>query len=224
MFLSYVKNKKLKAMKRNFFKLLPFFLVAIIFSMASCSKDNNFFSNLFTDKTEQIPDSVKKDLLHLREEEKLARDVYLYAYDKYELLVFKNISQAEQRHMDAVLGLLKEFNLPDPASSQRGVFSDSTLQKLYYQLTAKVDSSLKDALIVGCTIEDLDIHDIQEMQKRTDNQDILKVYAQLECGSRNHMRAFYSQVIENDTTYTPQFISQEEFERIINSDHERCGG
>ncbi len=49
----------------------------------------------------------KIDLLHLREEEKLARDVYLYAFDKYGLKIFQNISSSEQRHADKILEILE---------------------------------------------------------------------------------------------------------------------
>ena len=45
-------------------------------------------------------------LKHMREEEKLARDVYKHFYLKYELPIFDNISNAEQRHMDCILKIL----------------------------------------------------------------------------------------------------------------------
>jgi len=159
----------------------------------------------------------------LREEEKLARDVYLYAYDKYGLNIFTNIAQSEQRHMDRVLTILTTYNIDDPASTERGVFNNSTLQNLYNILTAKVDSSMLDALIVGATIEDLDIKDIEEFKTRTTKNDILDMYDNLTCGSRNHLRSYYSQILANGGTYTPQYISQDEFEAIINSSKEQCG-
>jgi hypothetical protein len=57
----------------------------------------------------------EESLLFMREEEKLARDVYLYLYDIWEDQIFLNISNSEQQHTDAVLGLIKKYNLPDPA-------------------------------------------------------------------------------------------------------------
>ena len=42
----------------------------------------------------------------MREEEKLARDVYVALGDRWGLRVFENIARAEQRHMDAVVAQL----------------------------------------------------------------------------------------------------------------------
>ncbi len=57
----------------------------------------------------------EEGLLFMREEEKLARDVYLVLFDKWGLRVFENIAESEQRHMDAVLYLLGKYGLDDPA-------------------------------------------------------------------------------------------------------------
>ena len=54
-------------------------------------------------------------LLFMREEEKLARDVYLELFDEWGLRVFENIAESEQKHMDAVLYLLGKYGLEDPA-------------------------------------------------------------------------------------------------------------
>ena len=162
-------------------------------------------------------------LLTLREEEKLARDVYLYAYDKYGQGPFGNISNSEQRHMDAILQLLNKFGLPDPASPDRGVFNNQTLQDLYNTLTAQVDLSYVDALRVGATIEDLDIKDIKEFEANTDKTNILDTFGRLKCGSRNHMRAYYSALQTEGVTYTAQYIPQAELDDIVNSPNEQCG-
>ena len=54
-------------------------------------------------------------LWFMREEEKLARDVYLVLAEKWDLGLFWNIAESEQQHMDAVLKLLKKYGLEDPA-------------------------------------------------------------------------------------------------------------
>ncbi len=166
-------------------------------------------------------------LKHMREEEKLARDVYDYLYEKYSEIpsaqVFDNISNSEQRHMDMVLVLLNRYGIDDPASPEPGVFTIPELQELYNQLTSLGDQSFLDALKVGATIEDVDIYDLKTYIAQTDKEDIRTTFSRLQCGSRNHMRAFYGQILQWGGDYTPQFISQEEFESIIHSDHERCG-
>ena len=81
-----------------------------------------------------------------------------------------------------------------------------------------------DALIVGATIEDLDIADLEKWINKTDNEDIRFVYENLMKGSRNHMRAFTNWLKMYNKSYTPKYISKEEFEQIINSDMERGMG
>lgn len=164
------------------------------------------------------------DLLHMREEEKLARDVYLTLSKIYPLPVFRNIARSEERHMEMVGLLLQKYGLADPVAEtgdRVGVFKNPKLQKLYEQLVAQGKSSLIDALKVGATIEDLDIKDLEEAIARTDNQDIKTVYQNLMKGSRNHMRAFVRLLRRYGSDYTPQFISQAEFNRIVSTPHER---
>lgn len=48
----------------------------------------------------QLTNSQKYDISFMREEEKLARDVYDSLYAKWGLRPFANIRESEQRHMD----------------------------------------------------------------------------------------------------------------------------
>lgn len=160
----------------------------------------------------------------MREEEKLARDVYTFLYTKWNLQIFVNIGESEQRHMDAVLQLLTKYNLPDPVGSNNaGKFSNTRLQELYNQLTAQGSISLADALKVGATIEDLDIFDLETALTKIRNQDIRAVYENLNRGSRNHLRAFYSNLVNRGEMYVPQYISQTEFDSIVSSSKESRG-
>jgi hypothetical protein len=164
-------------------------------------------------------------LLLMREEEKLARDVYLAMADKWELRVFSNISQSEQRHMDAMLCLINKYDLDDPVGvDATGVFANTALQTLYDNLIAQGNISPKDALLVGAKIEDLDIADLMNLRNEVDNEDILAVFNELTKGSRNHMRAFVKNLVREEVTYTPEFISLDLFEDIIASSMERGGG
>jgi hypothetical protein len=164
-------------------------------------------------------------LILMREEEKLARDVYQHFYDLYSINIFRNIPESESRHMSAIKTLLDKYGIADPiVSDVRGVFTDQHLADLYAQLTAEGEKSLLDALIVGATIEDLDIKDLMELSADLDAEDVLLVYENLTKGSRNHMRAFYGQIVRNNGTYQPQFISQDLFDSIIASPRERGRG
>ena len=101
------------------------------------------------------------------------------------------------------------------------MFTDQHLADLYTQLTTAGEKSLLDAVIVGATIEDLDIKDLMELSEDVDAEDILMVYRNLTKGSRNHMRAFHAQIQRNSGSYTPQFISQDLFDSIVSSPRER---
>ncbi len=162
-------------------------------------------------------------LKHMREEEKLARDVYTKLYELYGLNVFHNISRSEQRHMDDILCLLEFYGIEDPASESQGIFENTTLQNLYDTLIIQGNISLTEALKVGATIEDVDIYDLMEFSEDTTNPAIISIFDGLTCSSRNHMRSFISQLTTNGLTYTPQFIDETLFNEIINSNKEQCG-
>ncbi len=173
---------------------------------------------------QEVDEQETTDLQWMREEEKLARDVYLTLYEKWNLRIFQNIAQSEQRHMDAVKALLEKYGIEDPVTDdQIGVFKNQDLANFYQDLIAQGQTSVEEALKVGATIEDLDLKDLEDRMARTDNEDIQHVYQALECGSRNHLRAFVGQLAGYGETYEPQFISPEEFEGIISGEMEFCG-
>lgn len=197
-------------------KKLVFIGFVSMFVLASCSKDNTIEYTLSQQE--------KSDLIFLRQEEKLAHDVYVYAYQKYSHFIFNNISNSEQTHMNNMIGLLTKYNVVDPAAGlPNGVFADSNLQALYTQFITKVDVSLIGALEVGATIEDLDISDIQRFNANTTKSDILRVFDVLTCGSRNHLRGFTGQLKPLSVTYIPQFLTVSDYQNILNGSHENCG-
>ena len=186
--------------------------------------DGNAIGDCSTLNPSATVSDAEIDLLkYMREEEKLARDVYVKMFALYDAPVFNNISKSEQTHMDRVLCLLEYYGIEDPASTESGVFTNPDLQALYDALIAQGSVSLTDAYTVGATIEDVDIYDLEEYIAQTDNPAIISVYENLTCGSRNHMRAFISQLNNLGETYTPQFIPQTEYDEIINGGHEQCG-
>jgi len=155
-------------------------------------------------------------LLYMREEEKLAHDVYMTLYEQWALRIFSNISQSEQTHTEAVKALLDRYGLDDPASSEIGIFTDPDLQALYTELIARGSQSLAEAIKVGAAIEEIDILDLQERLAQTDNADIQQVFDNLLNGSHNHLRAFVSTLkTQTGETYQPQYLSTEAYQAII---------
>jgi hypothetical protein len=131
------------------------------------------------------------DLVFMREEEKLARDVYTTMHERWGHLIFLNIAQSEETHMAALLRLLERYSIPDPVGQNSvGVFTNPQLQDLYEQLITQGNTSLEEAFRVGVLIEEKDIADNRDAIARADNRDIVRVYTNLVWGSENHLRAF----------------------------------
>ena len=139
-------------------------------------------------------DQTTELLVFLIEEEKLAHDVYTVLFEEYGSKVFGNILESEATHQDQVLGLLDQYDVEDPRSSDIGVFNDPDLQALYDQLIEKGMTSSQDAFEVGVMIEEKDIADITFQLAGASDPDVIEVLEKLRSGSENHLRAFNRQL------------------------------
>ena len=172
-----------------------------------------------------LSDQEIADLVFMREEEKLAHDVYVELYEHYdggtELIVFANIAASEQRHMDAMLKLLNKYRIEDPAEDALpGVFENPVLAELYESLVSDSTDNgdvlgepasggkvgVEEALYVGAWIEERDMLDILHAIEHTGRADIVGVYTNLLCGSRSHLRAFVGRIGED---YQPQILADD---------------
>jgi hypothetical protein len=155
-------------------------------------------------------------LLYMREEEKLAHDVYVTLYEQWGVNTFQNIASSEKAHTEAVKALIDRYGLDDPASTQVGEFTNPDLQALYDWLIARGRQSLAEAIKVGAAIEEIDILDLEERLAQTDNADIQQVFNNLLNGSKNHLRA-YATVLQARTgeTYQPQYLSVEAYQAVL---------
>ncbi len=172
----------------------------------------------------QVDEQEIADILWMREEEKLARDVYLTLGEKWGLSIFTNISKSEQKHMDSMLTLVERYGITDPVGDNGvGEFTNTDIQALYNQLIARGNTSAAEALLVGGIIEEIDMIDLENAIARTNNEDIRLVYSGLKCGSGNHLRGF-SRTYEQQTglQYEPQVLDQAVYDAIISSSHDSC--
>jgi hypothetical protein len=164
------------------------------------------------------------DLAFMREEEKMARDVYAELYQYYkergiELIILANITVSEQKHMDAMLSLLEKYQLEDPAAGlERGEFENTVLAAVYANLVSDSEAnqtildepvaggkvSREAALYVGAWIEERDMIDILHAIGNTSRAEIVGVYTSLLCGSREHLRAFVKRLGADN--YQPQLL------------------
>jgi hypothetical protein len=167
------------------------------------------------DFTGTLTEAEIAGLMEMREEEKLARQVYIFMYEKYDHRVFNNISKSENAHTSAVLYLIGGFGLTDPTPVAETEFSNPIFTKLYAQLTEKGSESLIEALKVGAYIEELDINDLQNLIETTENPTIKRVYGNLLRASKIHLKAFTNSLKIQGATYTPTVISIEEYNGIL---------
>ncbi len=178
------------------------------------------FFNTATSAT-KLSKAEKEGIQLMREEEKLAHDVYVFLYKKWNLRIFNNISNAETRHFEAVGYLIETYNLKDNAKEDAGDFNNKKLQELYDSLTEKGSESLTAALEVGALIEEVDIDDLQRLLAANPDSVIAGVYQNLLRGSENHLRAFTGQLESRDAKYTPSVLSETEFNRILAGTHQK---
>jgi hypothetical protein len=166
---------------------------------------------------------AREELIRMRQEEKLARDVYVALGDQWGADVFA-ITNAEQRHLDAMKKMLDRFGMQDPiVDDSRGVFADQAFTDLYNELIERGSASLLDALKVGAKIEELDLIDLRAAGQGVGDPVLKMVYENLERATRNHLRMFAVQIRENNGTYVAEHLTQKEFDTIAASDFEPGG-
>jgi len=178
-------------------------------------------------------------LVFMREEEKLARDVYKTLGKTYpDLETFDQIDDAEQTHTNTVADLLDLYGIEDPSTSnQVGAFTGADYGSYFIEkydlLTAQGEISGLEALYAGAYIEELDMKDIRFCPKviqvlkdlleedcglvYTGEATIQRVYERLIDGSKSHLRA-YVKIIEQtigEGEYEAQVLPQDEVDDIL---------
>lgn len=137
-----------------------------------------------------VTESEAAGLLFMREEEKMARDVYASFYAKYKSPVFGNITKSENAHMLAVLRLITAFKITDNSTNNPGEYTNTHIKDLYQQLITMGNISLTDALKVGVLIEQTDISDLDKALVAVQNTSVKTVYTNIKAGSNAHLKAF----------------------------------
>ncbi len=213
-----------KILMLSLLAILLVFTASVPVSLVQASAPSEAITT--TNTTLPLSPEEEATLLAMRVEEKLAHDVYVTLYDLWNMPIFLNISQSESRHTASIAKLLSAYNIPDSVDdSQIGVFEDPEIQKLYTDLIAQGSVSLADAYVVGATIEEMDIIDLEEALAETDNADLERVYSNLKNGSIHHLSAF-SRAIENQTgtDYIPRLMTTEEYNQLTSSRGNRGQG
>lgn len=167
-----------------------------------------------------LSENEKAGILLMREEEKMARDVYQSLNEKWDQMPFVHISESEINHMARMKLLIDKYQLKDPVeknADKRGAFDNQQLKKLYDELITSGKVSLEAAFRAGAKVEEVDIRDLKEALANTSNAEIKSTYTDLINASENHLRAFVRNLKRLDVNYTPVVMDKKEFDAIITS-------
>ncbi|MGD8582688.1 MAG: DUF2202 domain-containing protein [Gammaproteobacteria bacterium] len=177
----------------------------------------------------------------MREEEKLARDVYIELSTMYpDHPVFGKIDDSEQKHTDAVKAMIEKYGLEDPNTNDNvGVYTGNDygwyFTEKFQQLVERASVSELDALYVGAFIEELDMMDINQCPQviietdndindvtecgkvYTDNEDVDDLYASLLDGSDSHLEGYVKNIEKyiGEGNYQAQVLPQEQVDELI---------
>lgn len=171
-------------------------------------------------QAQTLSQAEKDGLLQMRQEEKMAHDVYVALGETYPLPPFMHIPNAEKRHFNLVGLLQDQYELSDPLadrSQEAGYFSDPGYAKLYRQFVDQGAKSEVEALRAGAEIEELDIRDLQQLIAQTENTDLRETYSLLLEGSKRHLRAFTFQLEQRDANYEPKYLSATDFAALLDT-------
>lgn len=170
------------------------------------------------DSTVELTANEIEFLYAVREDEKLARDVYTYFFDKFELSPFSRIAKAEANHIAAVERLFYFYSITYPAVGPAGEFKDG-VRKAYYDNLIEKGVTALEAYKATAYLEEKDVADYTKVLETIQNPNVKMVIENLLKGSVNHLKASVRQIYALDGTYTPAFLTQQRFDEIISSNN-----
>lgn len=165
-------------------------------------------------QTESLSILEVDDLNYGYEEERLAHDIYTELSDKWELSIFENIADAEQRHFNHLLVIYEKYGLPVPKVGD-GFYNYPELNVMYDRFFEGGMMTLESSLTLAGHFEEYDIADLERYLKHTQNVDLVLVYNTLLEGSKNHLRAIHRNLKKHGFEYEPVFLEKRHFRQII---------
>lgn len=211
-------------------KINMVFLFAFLPMLYACGGPDNNSNGIPFNTSVALTADEAAGLTYMREEEELARDLYMGIFNNKGLIVFDNIStKSETKHALKMLDGLNAFGLPDSSTGQPDTYNNTELQALYDQLILGATGATSDNLAaykIGALVEEVDILDINGHKAlvQSEHTGIIAAYDNLLCGSRNHLRAFAEQI--SIITLQPYVIQVPELaaevQAILSTAKEKC--
>lgn len=212
-----------------------------LFALVSCNKSDDFTSpndvplailNVDADGISTltrasvapvltVTDSLSADEIEfqfaLREDEKMARDLYTVFAAKYSTAPqIDRIAAAENSHIACVEAVLDYYEISYPAmTAAAGLFEDAKRQAIYNELADK-SGTLLEVYATMAAVEEESVSAYKSVQSEITNENIALVITNMIKASSNHLKAAVCQIIAGGGTYTPLYLSAEEFGTIVN--------
>jgi hypothetical protein len=101
--------------------------VTLLLPMQAIGNKNN--GSIKRINVETINQSDIESIQFMREEEKLAHDVYIFYAEQYNVPIFRNISRSEAAHQKAIMWLMNKYNIEDLSKEKAGEFNNRELQR-----------------------------------------------------------------------------------------------
>lgn len=137
--------------------------------------------------------ATAKTLSFMREEERLARDLYTALEGKHGdgVRPFAHIKLSEQQHFEAVGTLLSRFGIEDPSVGlAAGDYRYDELDEMYKTLLGQGEASLAAAYQAGVTFETNDIAGLKKAIEESPEASVDDVLTNLLTASERHLAAF----------------------------------
>jgi hypothetical protein len=160
--------------------------------------------------------SERQTLLHLSEQEKLARDLYESLSETWRLDVFHTTSGSEDIHADALRTLLGRYKLFDPSQGLgRGEFSRVDLAERYGDLIARGRFSPVEALKAAASVEELEIEDMSRRLLDVQVPEIQSVLETVVSSDKHHLRSLVVALRKLGHAYQPTRLPRDQYDLIL---------
>ncbi|MFA4876900.1 MAG: DUF2202 domain-containing protein [Methanoregula sp.] len=165
-----------------------------------------------------LNETEKADIIQLQEDQKCITDINaVLATQHPDVPVFQNLANASKIYQTADNIILTRYGIPNPESTIPGKFTSQKLQLAYNNAVNTGSMSVRDALYVDATAEEMHIADLNAALGRTDNTDLQFIYRQELAFSRNNLRSINQWITAYGSAYTPTYITVDYYNALTNS-------
>ncbi len=172
---------------------------------------------------EELGEADTLALAEARVAEMVATDVMLHFYQTYNYQVFETMRNIEHWQANLLKLKINYYDLQDPLGSEHtpGVFEDENAQVLYDTLIEEGSADGMAAVKVALKIQESSLFGYNNLIMNIESDHLYCSFLNLNRVSRNNIRTLYGVLQESwNEEYTPEYISQEYFDEIINTEYE----